>query len=179
MKPILRKGKLTTWKEDRGFGFIQPDKGEKEVFVHISALKGAGRRPRVGDTLLYELVTQPDGKVRAARAAIQGVVSKRLETRRQHEQVGVFGAVIGGVTLVSVVLISMQSEPSTSPPPITAITQPDCVIKGNISVNTDKKWYHVPGMEDYESTVISPEKGERWFCSESEAIENGWQRAPR
>ncbi|MDJ1170725.1 cold shock domain-containing protein [Roseofilum sp. BLCC_M154] len=36
MKPTLHKGQLATWKDDRGFGFIQPDNGGKEVFLHIS-----------------------------------------------------------------------------------------------------------------------------------------------
>ncbi|WP_442785781.1 sunset domain-containing protein [Leptolyngbya sp. Heron Island J] len=41
------------------------------------------------------------------------------------------------------------------------------------------KIYHLPGMEDYESTVIDLTKGERWLCTESEAIANGWRKAPR
>ena len=32
MKSGLRQGKLSKWKDDRGFGFIQPSSGEKEVF---------------------------------------------------------------------------------------------------------------------------------------------------
>ena len=187
MKPVLRKGQLTTWKDDRGFGFINPDHGGKEVFIHISALKGAGRRPKVGDTILYEQVAQPDGKTRAIRAAIQGIAPQRSKTRRKSRKRGVLNTLIGGVILAAAAfLISLQFEPRNFPSPTTAIpqpetaiSQPECVIKGNISISTGRKWYHVPGMEDYESTVISPQKGERWFCSESEAIENGWQRAPR
>lgn len=55
---------------------------------------------------------------------------------------------------------------------------PGCNVKGNISIATKEKFYHIPGMRDYKSTVISPEKGEKWFCSESEAISNGWVKAP-
>jgi cold shock CspA family protein len=39
MKPVLRKGKLATWKDDRGFGFIKssdPIDGNKDIFLHIS-----------------------------------------------------------------------------------------------------------------------------------------------
>ena len=54
-----------------------------------------------------------------------------------------------------------------------------CNIKGNISIGTGNKIYHLPGMEDYEITVIDPDTGERWFCTESEAIANGWRKAPR
>ena len=52
-----------------------------------------------------------------------------------------------------------------------------CNIKGNISVSTGEKIYHMPGQEYYEETRISPEYGERWFCSEEEAIAAGWRRA--
>lgn len=58
--------------------------------------------------------------------------------------------------------------------------KPECNIKGNISVsNPANRFYHLPGMEDYESTNIDTSKGERWFCSESEAVSNGWKKAPR
>jgi len=53
VKPTLHKGKLTTWKDDRGFGFIQPDNGGKKVFLHISAVKGAGRRPQEGNKVYH------------------------------------------------------------------------------------------------------------------------------
>lgn len=52
---------------------------------------------------------------------------------------------------------------------------PDCPIKGNISRNG--RIYHTPWSPWYGRTVVSPEKGERWFCSEAEAIAEGW-RAP-
>jgi len=51
-----------------------------------------------------------------------------------------------------------------------------CVIKGNIS-SKGEKIYHVPGQEYYTRTVITPEKGERWFCTDAEAIANGWRKS--
>ncbi len=53
------------------------------------------------------------------------------------------------------------------------------VIKGNIAVSDDEKIYHVPGGEFYERTVIDETKGERWFCSEAEAVAAGWRRSLR
>jgi hypothetical protein len=41
------------------------------------------------------------------------------------------------------------------------------------------KFYHLPNMEDYAITNIDGSKGERWFCTESEAIASGWRKAPR
>ena len=52
-------------------------------------------------------------------------------------------------------------------------------IKGNISINTGERIYHVPGQEHYWETKISPQYGERWFCSESEARAAGWRKARR
>lgn len=46
MQPGLRSGKLTKWKDERGFGFIQPVDGSQEVFLHISEVKDATRRPQ-------------------------------------------------------------------------------------------------------------------------------------
>ncbi|WP_420340116.1 thermonuclease family protein [Roseibium sp.] len=50
-----------------------------------------------------------------------------------------------------------------------------CPIKGNISRNG--RIYHAPWSPWYSRTKINLSKGERWFCSEAEAIEAGW-RAP-
>ncbi|MGB3491838.1 MAG: cold shock domain-containing protein [Elainellaceae cyanobacterium] len=189
MKPVLKKGKLTTWKDDRGFGFIRPADGGKDIFLHISALRGAGRRPKVGDTILYERGTAPDGKVRAARASIQGVAARRpfTQSRRGRSRRGrtalspleTLLSLAGLAFMAAIGLLTAEFSPSRSPSPIKTVTQPECRVKGNISINSGNKIYHVPGMEDYASTVIDPGKGERWFCSESEAIAAGWVRAPR
>jgi hypothetical protein len=52
-----------------------------------------------------------------------------------------------------------------------------CVIKGNISSATGERIYHVPGQKYYAATRISPQYGERWFCSEAEARVAGWRKA--
>ena len=83
-------------------------------------------------------------------------------------------AVVGVIAIVA-----MKFSGSRSPSPITSVTKPGCNIKGNISIETGNKVYHVPGAEDYDSTVIDSTHGERWFCTESEAIANGWRKAPR
>lgn len=179
MKPGLKKGKITTWKDDRGFGFIKPDDGGQDVFLHIRALKGAARRPRVGDTILYQPVAESTGKIRAAKASIPGVAHRPWPAKVKSSQDNLFGAVVGIVILAIVALSSMQFGRSRLPPPTTSVLKPECTIKGNISVTTGSKLYHLPGMEDYESTVIDQAKGEQWFCSESDAIAKGWRKAPR
>lgn len=75
MQPGLRRGQLIKWKDERGFGFIQPADGSQEVFLHISELKDSTRRPRVGDTIYYYVVTD-NGKIRAHKAFILGARAK-------------------------------------------------------------------------------------------------------
>lgn len=54
-----------------------------------------------------------------------------------------------------------------------------CNIKGNISYNSGRRLYHMPGDPDYANTRISVARGERWFCSEAEARAAGWKPAIR
>ncbi len=50
----------------KGYGFIEPDDGGKDVFVHISAVEQAGMETlNEGQKISYELETE-DGKTRAA-----------------------------------------------------------------------------------------------------------------
>jgi CspA family cold shock protein len=73
MTKRMVKGVLKTWKEDRGFGFIKPDDGGKDIFMHISALKGVSRRPTTGDVIYYQIAKDNRGKYKAINAQIEGV----------------------------------------------------------------------------------------------------------
>lgn len=53
---------------------------------------------------------------------------------------------------------------------------PDCPIKGNIARDGDRT-YHVPGGRYYSVTVMNLDAGERWFCSEADAVAAGWRRS--
>lgn len=55
-------GTLTSWNDDRGFGYIEPTQGGERVFVHVSAWpKGAGR-PQVNQALSFAVEQGPKGK---------------------------------------------------------------------------------------------------------------------
>jgi len=71
-------------------------------------------------------------------------------------------------------------EATAAPAPVPVTTSApavgQCTIKGNIN-SEGEKIYHAPGCQSYSKTVIDESKGERWFCSESEAVEAGWRKA--
>ena len=51
-----------------------------------------------------------------------------------------------------------------------------CLIKGNIG-STGEKIYHLPDCPYYNQTVINESQGEKWFCTEAEALAAGWRKA--
>ena len=54
----MQKGTVKWFNPTKGYGFIKPAPGEKDVFVHISAVERAGLRTlNEGQMVEYELVT--------------------------------------------------------------------------------------------------------------------------
>ncbi|MBE9028643.1 cold shock and DUF1294 domain-containing protein [filamentous cyanobacterium LEGE 11480] len=91
MKSSLRSGQLIKWKDDQGFGFIKPIDNTHEIFLHITEVRDATRRPIVGDTIYYR-TSEQNGKVHASDAFILGA---RLSANSQHSSATPKNAVQG------------------------------------------------------------------------------------
>ncbi len=67
----MSTGTVKWFNAQKGFGFIQPDDGTKDVFVHISAVERAGFNDlREGQKISFELTTdRRSGKVSADKLA--------------------------------------------------------------------------------------------------------------
>ena len=63
----MATGTVKWFNGEKGYGFIQPSNGSKDVFVHISAVEQAGMRSlNEGDNLTYdEVADRKTGKVSA------------------------------------------------------------------------------------------------------------------
>lgn len=58
-------GKLKSWNDDRGFGFIEPAQGGDDIFVNIKGFPPGTGRPVIGLPLSFEVELGPQGKKRA------------------------------------------------------------------------------------------------------------------
>ena len=66
------QGRITTWKDDKGFGFITPNGGGEKVFVHISSFSNRQRRPEGNELVTYELKIDGTGRAQANTVAFVG-----------------------------------------------------------------------------------------------------------
>lgn len=93
---------------------------------------------------------------------------RAAEASARTAGLGLWGSVCAGAYEVRPDVI-----PSGGVNPVDA----SCVIKGNISQTSGERIYHVPGCEYYNQTVITEAAGERWFCTDAEAVASGWRKA--
>ncbi len=64
----MTEGVVKFFNTTKGFGFIQPDDGGKDAFVHISAVERSGLSTlNEGQKVSYELETGRDGKQSAQK----------------------------------------------------------------------------------------------------------------
>jgi len=155
--------------EGRAVG-LEPDVSETDQFgrllryVWVDPSAGSGQARMVNATLVEEGYATASAFPPDVRYAEEFAA---LEARARAEGRGLWSAC------------------ATPEPPPTADGACDFsgtnepVIKGNISLRTGEKIYHVPGGEYYDQTVIDEAKGERWFCTEAEAVAAGWRKSKR
>lgn len=76
---MRHQGRITTWNDERGFGFITPNGGGDKVFVHIKSFSARQGRPEGGELVTYEI--KVDGKGRPQAQAVGLVGEKAVPSR--------------------------------------------------------------------------------------------------
>ena len=105
------------------------------------------------------------GKVVAFRGAQSGGRSPSRRRRCRLPPARWLAAGVGGFLIVGIVSLEF------------ALRAAWCGIKGNATMNTSERVYHVPGQEFCGATKINFLRGERYFCSEAAARAAGWRRS--
>lgn len=68
---MATQGTVKFFNSTKGFGFISPDDGSKDAFVHVTALERAGISGlNEGDKVSYDLESGRDGKVSATNLQV-------------------------------------------------------------------------------------------------------------
>ncbi len=87
------EGKLKTWNEAKGFGFVTPAGGGQDIFLHASALPHGMGVPTVGQTFTFEVELNHEGKKRATQVQLPGSVVP-LPRRTKKSAFGVVVALV-------------------------------------------------------------------------------------
>jgi cold shock protein len=70
----MTKGTVKWFNDQKGFGFIQPDDGGKDVFVHISAVERAGMRSlNEGQKIAFDVVVDRKNPGKSSADNLQAV----------------------------------------------------------------------------------------------------------
>jgi cold shock protein len=70
---IMPTGTVKWFNPTKGYGFIQPESGSKDVFVHISAVERAGMQTlREGQKLSFEIQRGSNGRESAENLTVVG-----------------------------------------------------------------------------------------------------------
>ena len=80
---MRHKGRISGWKDDRGFGFIASSTGGSRTFVHISSFANRSRRPNENDLVTYALAADPKGRARAVEVEFVGDSPRRMTNDRR------------------------------------------------------------------------------------------------
>ncbi len=92
-------GVVTTWNDDRGFGFLKPDDGGSDVFLHFTAVPRGAARPYQGQRLTFEVERDERGKTHAVNAEPVLVAERAEPTVRPTSVVVAVGSILAFVTV--------------------------------------------------------------------------------
>jgi len=103
------KGKIISWNDEKGFGFIKPTSGSKQVFIHIKAFHNRNRRPEINQFVTYALSTDKLGRPCAIDATLAG---DRLPSKTRQKN-GAFSLIVTAIffTIVCVSVLVAKIPP--------------------------------------------------------------------
>lgn len=108
------QGRIETWNDQRGFGFVVQNATGAKAFLHISALAERGRRPVVGALVTYEVGRDERGRPRALDVRFVERVRARARERRSVPML--WNIVLGSIMACAIAAVSYVriSHPDSS-----------------------------------------------------------------
>lgn len=83
-------GKITTWKDDKGFGFITINGTKDKIFVHINAFSNRSRRPKEGEALTFEVTQDAQHRANATKVKF---ANEKIKTHSSEDSARSFSQI--------------------------------------------------------------------------------------
>lgn len=100
------KGKLVSWNDEKGFGFIAPYPDGKQIFIHIKAFINSNKRPVINQFVNYTVSADAQGRPCATNAILAG---DRFSVKPKRKK-GLFLSYVVAAAFLLVVGISVLTE---------------------------------------------------------------------
>lgn len=109
------QGRITRWNDERGFGYITPNGGGDDVFVHVRALsRWRARRPAGGEIVTYSKAS--DARGRPCAVAVRRVDRRPARTAARSPSSGPWGWwLLGGFSAALVAAVLLGRLPVAVP----------------------------------------------------------------
>jgi uncharacterized membrane protein YsdA (DUF1294 family)/cold shock CspA family protein len=111
---VRYQGKITDWKDDKGFGFVMPNGGGPRVFVHIRSFSNRQRRPIGNELVTYELTSD-------ARGRPQGIAVAFVGDRPYSPPTTAPGPGVGALTFAAIFLAFVVAAAATGKLPFVVL----------------------------------------------------------
>lgn len=98
------KGKVSTWDDDKGFGFIAPDSGGNPVFFHINEYSKRHERPDQELSVSYQLSKDSEGRICASEVCPENGHGTLKKKEKQKVFSSLLCALFFGILLVLVLI---------------------------------------------------------------------------
>ncbi|WP_084156482.1 DUF3465 domain-containing protein [Desulforegula conservatrix] len=96
------QGKITTWKDQKGFGFVTTNASGEKAFFHIKSFPKHSKRPVEGDKITYELIKDKDNRIKAEniRYVVDNTASDNVS-----KSISIEGSHMKKILLIAVALL--------------------------------------------------------------------------
>ncbi len=99
------KGNLTKWNSDKAYGFIAPNGGGKQVFIHKRAFTNRIRVPQLNDVITFSIAKDKQGR----SCAVQATFSGEKLIKRKAKQSNAFSIYFASIFLVLMTIATLMN----------------------------------------------------------------------